>query len=237
MKYDYHDVANLRKMLRQPMFAKYNFTTQAEEKIETLSIAEIRNLGINYIEKEVICQIKVNTVLETIYWNFYQCSSCYKEIEPVQGLFKCYRCADRNVPHPYKNWKLSVEAEDNSGRIEIVLMDREARTILGIYAPTNNEENMPSIVKLLENRYYTVKLEIKRSNIEQKSFTYVATGIFENPAQTNKTGISETQTLNESATETSGSGYHLDDFSQLNFQSPDVKLKNKKKRSLGKKKK
>ncbi|KAK1396630.1 hypothetical protein POM88_006493 [Heracleum sosnowskyi] len=155
MNYDYHDVANLKKMLRQPMFAKYNFTTQAEEKIETLYIAEIRNLGINYIEKEVICQIKVNTVVETIYWNFYQCPSCYKEIEPVQGLFKYYRCADRNVPHPYK---------------------KEARTILGIYAPTNNEE-------------------------------------------------------------TSGSGYHLDDFSELNFQSPDVKLKNKKKRSLGKKKK
>lgn len=32
------------------MFAKYNFTSQGEENVETFSVAEIRNLGMDYIE-------------------------------------------------------------------------------------------------------------------------------------------------------------------------------------------
>lgn len=36
------------------------------------------------------------------------------------------------------SWRFSVEAEDHSGKIEIVLMDREARTVLGVYAPEDN---------------------------------------------------------------------------------------------------
>lgn len=32
------------------MFAKYNFTSQGETNIETFTISEIRNLGMDYIQ-------------------------------------------------------------------------------------------------------------------------------------------------------------------------------------------
>lgn len=241
LNYDHHDVINLRRMLHKPMFAKYNFTNPLPEKINTFSIAEIRHLGIDYIEKEVICGIKVTSVFDTTHWFFYQCSSCFKIIEPNNGIFHCYRCCDRIVPHPYKNWCFSIEAEDHSGNIEIVLMDREARTILGIYAPssiTQDEETIPEVVKTMVNKYYTVKLQIKRANVEEKSFTYVATGIFQTPANESNSQIDEsrvTDAMQVSVTQASGSSIHLDDFSQLNFHSPELNKKGKKKRTLTKK--
>lgn len=179
-------------------------------------------------------------MFETTHWFFYQCSSCYKIIEPVNGVFKCYRCSDRIVPYPYQNWCFSIEAEDHSGKIEIVLNDREARTILGIYARSTNaqEESIPEIVNSMVNKYYTVKLEIKRANVLEKSFTYVATGIYQTTGNETNSQIDEsrvTETMQVSVPQASGSSYHLDDFSQLNFHSPEVNKLTKKKRTLTKK--
>lgn len=123
------------------------------------------------------------------------------------------------------------------------------------------EETIPHFVKEIENRYYTVKLEIKRPNIEQKSFTYIATGIYENRNDCSSSHIDQSQMtdqMEQSITQVtsinflmskwiakgkeysnlyyglqaSGSSYHLDDFSQLQFQTPEVTMKKKKKRSL-----
>lgn len=56
------------------------------------------------------------------------------------------------------------------------------------------EQTIPEFVKAIENKHYIVKLEIKRQNIENRSFTYTASGIYENP---NEYGNSEGgQTMN-----------------------------------------
>lgn len=41
-----------------------------------------------------------------------------------------------------------------------------------------NVKNIPASVKKIENKYYSVKLCITERNIEKKSFTYQASGIF-----------------------------------------------------------
>lgn len=111
-------------------------------------------------------------VIETSSWYIYLCSSCYKEIENRDGKFKCYRCSDRNVPHPYRKyesqyknyyycsdcndphpyrestntflnnfrWTFHIQAKDQSGTIDILLFDREARTILPIEDFDSDEE-------------------------------------------------------------------------------------------------
>lgn len=54
-----------------------------------------------------------------------------------------------------------------------------------------DEENIPVIVKTMEKKYYTIKLEINRRNVEEKSFTYFASGIFENCGEGHNTDMNE----------------------------------------------
>lgn len=51
---------------------------------------------------------------------------------------------------------------------------------------------IPQVVKQLENRHFTVKLEIKRANIEEKSFTYIASGIYETVTHCNNNNVEDT---------------------------------------------
>lgn len=52
----------------------------------------------------------------------------------------------------------------------------------------------------MENNYYTLKLEINRANIEEKSFTYLATGIYKTQGDDDMENP-ETETFQQSATE------------------------------------
>ena len=60
-------------------------------------------LTINYLVSHelVICQVTVRIVEETKLWYFEACSSCSKEIEVVNGKYRCEECK-RNIPFPEK---------------------------------------------------------------------------------------------------------------------------------------
>lgn len=48
-----------------------------------------------------MCQVTVSSVKETKDWNYDACSSCQKEIDMVEGKFKCVECK-RNISFPEK---------------------------------------------------------------------------------------------------------------------------------------
>lgn len=64
-----------------------------------------------------------------------------------------------------------------------------------------HEQNITSIIKSMENNYYTVKLEVKRSNVCENSLIYLTTGIFQNTTQLKNLQMTETETFQESTTE------------------------------------
>lgn len=65
---------------------------------------------------------------------------------------------------------------------------------------------IPDFVKIMENKYYAVKLEVKRRNVDEKSFTYVATAIFQIFGHDNNTEMNDntvTEHMEESMTRVS----------------------------------
>lgn len=65
-------------------------------------------------------------------------------------------------------------------------------------------EKMPAIVRNIENKLCAVKLKVKRPNIEEKSFTYEASGIFEISKYEPKTQMDNenmTDSMEDSATQ------------------------------------
>ncbi|WOG82390.1 hypothetical protein DCAR_0101554 [Daucus carota subsp. sativus] len=202
INYDDESMAVLRKMYAQGKFSKYNFVNHVKQKDEKLALADVKKLPIQYAEKEIICKVKIKKVLETGVWFRYHCTSCYKIIEMKNGTLKCYRCSDRNVPEPYLRWEIHVQAEDKTGEINILLLDREIRTIFNLVVMDFDEEviqnkKVPQIIKALENQHFAIKLEIKDSNILKQLGTYYATGIYACP--TNET-IAEEELLTPQST-------------------------------------
>ncbi|KAK1356969.1 hypothetical protein POM88_050225 [Heracleum sosnowskyi] len=127
------------------------------------------------VEKdEVICKGKIKSVEETKKWKVLVYTSCYEDIEDMNC--DCKKC-NRNVPYPNKKFKIRTLVSDDSGEMEITLLDREVRTSLG-----KNVFDVEKEEEIVEHQ------------------------------QT----IANSETL---TAEPSGSSYHLDEISQLNYQT------------------
>ncbi|KAK1370938.1 hypothetical protein POM88_037030 [Heracleum sosnowskyi] len=185
------------------------------------TVNEIRNLSKEYIDEEVICQVTIKDVQEIPKWYYSVCTSCYKQSTLVDGNDFCYKC-NRIIPYPDKKFGICVITSDNTGSLEIVLMDRPIRTILAKRVYQLEEEydkKYPTILKTLQGGDYTMKLMISKENIENKEELFLATDIFrgfkfEEPSVEEETLIKPTE---QSMGEQSGSTYHLDNMSQLKY--------------------
>ncbi|KAK1347227.1 hypothetical protein POM88_055050 [Heracleum sosnowskyi] len=230
INYDHHVVSQLRRMLSTPIFSKYDFSSQMPENVDTLEVKDIKNLGYDYSPSKFS-----NQKMSTNKWFEYACSSCYQPIDPVDTMFACYRCNNRDVPHPQKKFHIEVEAEDKTGTIVISLFDREVRTLIGktaqeIVDETPKDQTFPERLNNLQNIFCMVKLRIRKSNVEKKSNSYHATNISLG-SEEEKQSIELTEdNMQESQSQASASTFHLDDFSQLNFITPDVNQEKKKKK-------
>ncbi|KAK1365087.1 hypothetical protein POM88_040648 [Heracleum sosnowskyi] len=237
INYDHHVVSQLRRMLSTPIFSKYDFSSQMPENVDTLEVKDIKNLGYDYVQKEVIAEVQLTCSNNLQKWFEYACSSCYQTIDLVDTMFACYRCNNRDVPHPQKKFHIEVEAEDKTGTIVISLFDREVRTLIGktaqeIVDETPKDQTFPERLNNLQNIFCMVKLRIRKSNVEKKSNSYHATNIsLGSEDEEEKQSIELTEdNMQESQSQASASTFHLDDFSQLNFITPDVNQEKKKKK-------
>ncbi|KAK1350604.1 hypothetical protein POM88_054639 [Heracleum sosnowskyi] len=235
INYDHHVVSQLRRMLSTPIFSKYDFSSQMSDKLDTLQVKDIRNLGYDYVQKEVIAEVKLTCSNNLQKWFDYTCSSCYQPIDPVDTMFACYRCNNRDVPHPQKKFHIEVEAEDKTGTIVISLFDREVRTLIGktaqeIVDETPKDQTFPERLNNLQNIVCMVKLRIRKSNVDKTSNSYHVTDISLG-SEEEKQSIEPTEdNMQESQSQASASTFHLDDLSQLNFITPDVNQEKKKKK-------
>ncbi|KAK1398583.1 hypothetical protein POM88_008446 [Heracleum sosnowskyi] len=203
LNYDHHSVIQLRKMLKEPNFDKVHLSAK-KKTFKQCTVDEIKNLGIPFIQDEVICKGKIKSVEEIKKWKVLVCTSCYEDIEDMNC--DCKKC-NRNVPYPNKKFKIPSLLSDDTGEMEITLLDREVRTILGknVFDVENEDDMFPNIIKTMEGKDYTFKIFITEDNINQKNKVYKTIDIF--------------LRFDMEEEMPSGSSYHLDEISQLNYQT------------------
>lgn len=108
------------------------------------------------------------------------------------------------------------------------MFDRAIRTIIGknvqdFIDEGAIDEDVPSLFQTLEHLVLCVKLEIKSQNVEKTSNLYYGIDVGgKQPETVADTCDNITESMEISATQTSTSSYHLDDFSQLTFKTPEV---------------
>ncbi|KAK1353477.1 hypothetical protein POM88_051842 [Heracleum sosnowskyi] len=220
INYKHHSVQQLRKLVSQANFCQHiNYSnSQPKKTLRLCTVAEIKNFNQDYILQEVVCQVKIKFVENNETWVYPRCTTCYKQIQFVEGNHICIRCK-RRVPHPDKKFAICVLASDKTGDIEIILMDRPVRYAFGKNVFDVLQEykgKFPTMLKSLENQDYTIKLQILEVNIQNKSEMYLATDMFKGFTFHQNSLDEETivKPTEFSAEESSGSSYHLDNMSE-----------------------
>ncbi|KAL1802195.1 hypothetical protein ACET3Z_030842 [Daucus carota] len=108
-------------------------------------------------------------------------SGCWKEIKLENSIPVCEPC-NRFVPYPEIRYRISVKAEDATGEVQVILGDREVRTLILKRARQLLEEHagsgdMPQCLKTLAGKDYSVVLNIKEMNISKSFHVYWASNI------------------------------------------------------------
>ncbi|KAK1387266.1 hypothetical protein POM88_015444 [Heracleum sosnowskyi] len=183
LNHTHHTVKQIRKMLATPNYTKEILATQTKKKTELLKIKNIKILGADYIQAHVIVHVKITAVQETQNWYFHICTGCRVLIEMDNNIFYCNSCK-RRIPYPEKRFKLPITVTDDTDSMEIMLDDRQVRTLIGkragnVYKENNNGKAFPHELKIIANKELTVKLLIKELNVINKDPMYCAVNICE----------------------------------------------------------
>ncbi|WOH04157.1 hypothetical protein DCAR_0623565 [Daucus carota subsp. sativus] len=208
--------------LSQPQYARLN-STNKPKTFKLCTIEEIRKLNSQYIEDEVICKANLKFVEETPNWKQYDCTSCYSDCEKVDGInYSCKSCK-RFLPELLERFKIATVISDDTGGLQVYLFNREVRTLLGktVQQVQNKDNYFPRIIKSIQGKNCTFQLLIGAENINNKDSFYAATNIALGFDITLPVAQEEQaqQTQSENYTvQASGSSFHLDDISQLEYQ-------------------
>uniref|UniRef100_A0A162B122 Replication factor A C-terminal domain-containing protein n=1 Tax=Daucus carota subsp. sativus TaxID=79200 RepID=A0A162B122_DAUCS len=163
----------------------YTPPTRAETpKTQIMTVAQLRKLDSKFNMNLVMCQVTVKSVEESKIWYFDACSSCGKEIEVVNGKYRCEECK-RNIPFPEKRFRIYVIAEDLSGAAAFVVVDPEVENIIeksvfDVLIDQSQEKQgsgFPSVLKLFEGNQYTFTIRLNGDNLDRASNTYFVTDI------------------------------------------------------------
>ncbi|WOH00118.1 hypothetical protein DCAR_0519475 [Daucus carota subsp. sativus] len=187
LNYKHHVVDQLRKRLANPDFVKQALAEKKKMEILLMKIEDIKKLGKEYIDV----------------------SGCWKEIKLENSIPVCEPC-NRFVPYPEIRYRISVKAEDATGEVQVILGDREVRTLILKRARQLLEEHagsgdMPQCLKTLAGKDYSVVLNIKEMNISKSFHVYWASNIcngFIRWGEKNRTDTTSTQNQPTTSTNT-----------------------------------
>ncbi|WOG95562.1 hypothetical protein DCAR_0414887 [Daucus carota subsp. sativus] len=106
---------------------------------------------------------------------------CDKETKIENPCLVCENC-NRFVPYPQKKFRIHVVAEDKSGQMQVVLGDREVRTIIGRRPSVLADEifsvqGIPKCLLAIVDKEYSLVIQIKEINIVKSFKFYWATNI------------------------------------------------------------
>ncbi|KAL1820259.1 hypothetical protein ACET3Z_015128 [Daucus carota] len=221
INYDHHTVHKLRKDLNNPDFSKKQICAKTKS-LNLLTVEQIKNLGKDSIEDEVVCKAILKCLEEYTSWKYFVCTSCYTKVETDNNGYTCGACK-REVVEPNQKFAIHVIASDPTGELDLMLDDRAVRTLLEEInlSTTTEDDGIAEMLQMLNGKGYTVKVSISQANVEKKDKVFLATDIFSGfDYEENKGGQRQIQENSESFTaQPSTSSYHLDDISQLNYNA------------------
>ncbi|KAK1401352.1 DUF223 domain-containing protein [Heracleum sosnowskyi] len=157
---------------------------EEENVAEMLTVAQIKKLTAEYIERKVRCQITVKKIDVKSNWYDNVCTTCGVEVNIVEGRYKCLICV-RNIPYPDKRFRLAAVCNDVTGILPILFPDEDIQRLTGKNAfEIDNDENevgddiaFPPTLKAFEKKEYIVTLKIGESNINKSCNIYMATEV------------------------------------------------------------
>ncbi|KAK1359343.1 hypothetical protein POM88_043817 [Heracleum sosnowskyi] len=186
LNYKHHSVFQLRRKLAEPNFAEKIMKEQPKKIRELLTLEKITQLGKDYIETEVFTHVNIKNVDDTAIWFINACTTCGRNTELSNGLMVCANCP-RTVPHPDKKYKINVAAFDPTGGIDIILCDREIRTLI------DKEEQIPTNTKRYCKGLHSGNKNQRVDHNQVYLATNICNGFVKPPQQT-------FETLNEMST-------------------------------------
>ncbi|KAK1396874.1 hypothetical protein POM88_006737 [Heracleum sosnowskyi] len=131
----------------------------------------------------------------------------------------------RNTKLGTNQMQVRMKITDGKHKINVIFWEKFAEEFQQDVDSNQYEEpliliiykgNFPTMLKILENEDYTMKLQILEVNIQKKSDLYLATDMFKGFNFDDDTQNEETivKPKEYSAGEPSGSSYHLDNMSE-----------------------
>ncbi|KAL8115587.1 hypothetical protein AgCh_022183 [Apium graveolens] len=198
LNYNHYIVVQLRR--KRVGFKEQMYDADRHGKVELLSAATIKDLGPEYIMRQVCAHLHIKYIEETGSWYTTVCTGCGDEVELARDVWCCGSC-NRIVPFPDNRYKVIAVASDDTGA-------------------STEEEDFPLVFKSLTKQKYTVKLLIKEINVVNKATIYwvinICKGFIDPNGHLEQPHDSDCRLTSQA----SGSSYHLDGMSQLKFQSP-----------------
>ncbi|WOH00678.1 hypothetical protein DCAR_0520051 [Daucus carota subsp. sativus] len=176
LNHKHHSVTHLRRLLLNPEFAKRALSDHKVRRVaitKVVTVAELKSLGITAIE--------FKSIDKSMGWSYNACTSCEKETKNEVPCHICESC-NRFVPYPQRMFKMHFVAEDSTGQIQVVLADREVRTIIGrraldLAAEMKDGNAIPESFLSTLNKDYNVVVQIREYNIAHNFNVYWATNI------------------------------------------------------------
>ncbi|KAL1826070.1 hypothetical protein ACET3Z_012848 [Daucus carota] len=224
LNFKHHSVNQLRRMLAVPDFSQKVMEIQKKIIAPLLTVEGIKGLGKDSIQDEVLAHVNIMRIDEKQQWYFKVCTSCDLEVEITEGLYCCRSC-QRIVPHPEIRFRLVVIAADSTGSLEVILKDREVRTVIAKRArqiiPQQAPEGFfPDCFRLMADKPYTIKMEISEANVVNKSGLYWGTNICQG-FRLESTQPEKEQTI-QTANEQATSSTQMPTLSGLNCNSSAI---------------
>uniref|UniRef100_A0A161XYQ7 Replication factor A C-terminal domain-containing protein n=1 Tax=Daucus carota subsp. sativus TaxID=79200 RepID=A0A161XYQ7_DAUCS len=178
---NHHSVNHLRIMLTDPEFLKKVLNSNKARKAELYTVEAIKTFDKEFVEEQVLAHLHIVQVDTTQKWFLRVCTSCDSETEPLEGMDSCPLC-QRIVPYPELRFRIVVLAKDATGSIQIILRDREIRSLIGkrardVVPQDQASAYFPKCFTDLAGRPFTFKLEIATANIGNHSALYWATNV------------------------------------------------------------
>ncbi|WOH01103.1 hypothetical protein DCAR_0520484 [Daucus carota subsp. sativus] len=181
LNYKHHSVSQLRKMLSNPDFASRALGEKKKRKMQHITIENIKKLGKEAVEGFYMAHVKLLRIDQLRPWFYYACTSCDKEPTMLKPCPVCESC-NRYVPYPETKFRLHVEVGDTSGTLQVILPDREVRTMIGKRASDlvnefTDVKTLPPSLAAIIDKDYSLVVQISEVNIHNGFQIYWATNI------------------------------------------------------------
>ncbi|KAK1398584.1 hypothetical protein POM88_008447 [Heracleum sosnowskyi] len=186
----HYSVLMLQKRLRDPNFYVMDIDDEEDSQlsISIMKVSELRQLKENYIEKKVVCQLRVKKVNERMNWYIPICTKCDIELAFISKKYTCPepKCG-RTYPYPDRRFQLYTLCADDTGTIPIIWPDDEICRITGktVYdvevddIDSGRDPVIPDLLKFCVNKIYNFSIILTKENVIEGSKVYKASQISE----------------------------------------------------------